>query len=253
MMPAPAALDAGRRRRRRPSSPDALTPRRLEVLVRLHGRGLDGAGAELLDALDTRRDELAAALGMASTQLPMPGGHEQVPRLMQLIESRLAAARAASAESRLGDARALADKLAAEAIQGFDGIELEQPVLAELARTTGFDDVAFRVGGEIVGLPRAFLGALLREVGGVTLTSLRVVPADHALRIGYRGARCTGSFRLRLEPPDTKRTCVVIDLDAARVRAATDELNAPAAYSPAHTAIDPRPRGPFADLSGGAP
>lgn len=253
MMPAPVSLDVGLRRRRRALPPDALTPRRLEVLVRLHRKDLDGAGAELLDALDTRRDELAAALGVASTDLPLPGGPEQVPRLIALIETRLAAMRSGATEVRLGEARTLANRLAAEAVFGFDGIELERTTLAELARTPGYDDVAFRVGGEVVGLSRVFLAALLRETAGVTLTSLRVVAGECSMRIGYRGPRCTGSFRLRLEPPTSKRVCVVVDLDAARTRASTDGPEVRPVYSPENTPLDPRPRGPFAELSGGAP
>ena len=253
MMPAPATLDVGHRRRRRSREGDTrddLTPRRLEVLVRLYRKDLDGAGAELLDALDTRRDELAGTIGVAPTELPMPGGHEQLPALVALIETRLLAAKTDRVDRKLGEARGLADRVAAESVRGFDGIELDQRLLAELAALGGYDVVGFRVDAELLGIGRALLAALLREVGTVRLTSLRIVAAERALRVGYEGRGCTGWFRIRLEPPLTPRVCVVVDLDAVRpVPVAEDDP----VYAPAHTWIDPRPRGPFAALEETSP
>lgn len=251
MTPAPCTTTApSLRRRRTPATRDDLTPRRLEVLVRLHRKGLDGAGTELLDALDVRRDELAAAIGVAATTLPMPGGHEQLPALVALVEAKLLEAKTNRAESRLVDAQRLASAVAAEAVHGFDGIELDQKLLAELAAISGYDVVGFRVDGEVIGIGRGFIAALLREVGTVRLTSFRVVAGHGALRVGYEGERCTGWFRLRLETPETRRICVVVDLDAARTVPVTEDEPM---YSPAHTWLDPRPRGPFVAFVGGAP
>lgn len=251
MTPAPCTIAApSPRRRRAASNPDEITPRRLEVLVRLHRRDLDGAGAELLDALDTRRDELADAIGVATTALPMPGGREQLSALVALIEGRVAQAKAARAGTRLVEAERLAGIVAGEAVVGFDGIELDHVVLAELAGVTGYDTIVFSVGSEPIGVSRTLVASVLREVGGVELTSLRVVAEEQALRVGYYSKRCTGWLRLLLEPPDTKRVCVVVDLDAVRSYPVPED---DVVYSPAHTWTDPRPRGPFAQLAGGAP
>lgn len=221
----PAPLDVpapSRNRRRRAPTPETLTMTRLRVLCALHRRNLDGAGAELCDALDTRRDELAATLGMATTDLPMPGGPEQVPRLVAIIEARLAETKTKAAGARVAEAHLVAARLADEAVHGFDGIELDQKLLGELAGIAGYDVIAFRIAGEVFGFGRTFIGALLREVGSVTLTSLRVVGEERSLRVGYEGKRATGWFRLRLEIPDPRRTCVVVDLDGARARVSSN-------------------------------
>lgn len=235
MIPAPAVIDPPVRRRARRAPPrDVLTVRRLEVLTSLHRRGLDGAGAELLDALDCRRDELAECLGVQNSELPLPGGAEQVPRIVALIERTLAEMRVATAESRLVEAQRLATCLAEESVRGLDGFELDMPRLGALVAVTGFDVVGFRVGGEVVGVGRVFVAAMLREVGSVSLTSFRVVPAESSIHIGYVGAHTTGRFRLRLVTPDARRVCVVVDLDSLH----RDPLVEDSVYSPANTPSD---------------
>lgn len=224
MIPAPAAIDPPVRRRPRRAPPrDALTVRRLEVLASLHRRGLDGAGAELLDALDCKRDELAECLGVPTSELPLPGGAEQVPRIVTLIERRLAEMRVAMAEARLVDAHRLAAQLAEESVRGLDGFELDMPRLSALVAVSGFDVVGFRVGGDVMGVGRMFVTALLREVGSVSLTSFRVVPSESAIHIGYTGAHTAGRIRLRLVTPDVRRVCVVVDLDALHREPLADE------------------------------
>lgn len=238
MIPAPAAIDPPVRRRvRRAPARDVLTMRRLEVLMSLYRRGLDGAGAELVDALDCRRDELARCLGAPSLELPLPGGAEQVPRIVALIDQRLAEMRVAQAENRLVEAERLAARLADESVPGLDGFELDMPLLGALVAVTGFDVVGFRIRGEVVGIGRVFVAAMLREVGTVALTSFRVVPAESSIHIGYTGAHCNGRFRLRLLTPDVRRVCVVVDLDALHREPLADE----SVYSPANTPSDAAP------------
>lgn len=205
--------------RRTRGARDAITVRRLEVLLRLHRRDLDGAGAELLDALDTRRDELAGCLGISCSDLPLPGGPEQLPRLVALVETRLRELRDDHAVSRATEAHRLAARLAEESVYGLDGWELDQPCLDALVAVSGFDLVGFRIDDEVLAVGRCFAAALLREVGNVTLTVLHLAPSERALHVAYRGSIATGRFRLRLEPPRPDRICVVVDLDAIRTHA----------------------------------
>lgn len=214
---------AVRTRRRQSISRDDLTLRRLEVLVRLHRRDIEGAGAELIDALDTRRDELASSLGLTSVDLPLPGGAEQLPSIVALIEARVSSMRGDASEARGAEAARLASRIAEEAIHGFDGIELDLPLLVALVAVPGFDVVAFKLGDELLGVGRLFVAALLREIGTVRLTSLRVVHEECALRVTYEGAHAHGWFRLRLEAPNARRACVVVDLESVRAGKSADE------------------------------
>ncbi|MFO0692922.1 MAG: hypothetical protein U0230_05150 [Polyangiales bacterium] len=232
--------------RRRGCRGHDLTLGRLLTLVRLHRRGLDGAGTELLDLLDVRRPELAGALGLSSVELPLPGGPEQLPALARLVEARALASKEDGVRSRRAEAEAAAARLAAEAAFGLGGVELDLGRLVEVVGIGAFDLLGFRLAGEVHAIPRTTLATLVREIATLRLDSLRVVPEDRCLRVGWAGARHRGSFRLVLEPPDVRRTCVVVDLDAA-LEGPSDvaELD-PSAVVPW---LDPRPRRPFASLA----
>lgn len=246
-MPVSPALPRRGRPRRAPGGPEPVTLRQLRGLVRLVRDGTDGSVEAVVALLEQERDSLAGLLGWAPDEVPRPGelgaAETFVRRFLTWDESR----RESRGKERLVEAEVLAARVVEESVLAPDGIEVGGEALRALVALGGFDVVGFRSRGEVHGFGRTLLSAILSELRGVGIETLRFEPEGGRLVVGYRAKKSRGCFRLVAERPDVRRLVVVVDLDAL-VRP-TSELGH--VYSPPNTATESEVPAPFGALVAG--
>lgn len=210
-----------------------ITLNHVRALGRFRRIDPDGADAELRLLLREHRADLTESFGLDDSRLPDPEATGAPELLLGLIERVTAGRLEQRLDGGLERATGLATRTACESMRSLNGVLLPLQHLGELARTPGYEELVFVLGGERHGLARRLLAVVLKELESAELGTVVVTPVPR-LRIPYRTPRSRGVFDLRLRPQIPTRECVIVDLDTI-----PPAPTRPPVYSPANTPFVP--------------
>jgi hypothetical protein len=189
----------------------ALSLKQLRDLARLHADGIEGAGQEIEITLNNEPEEIAAVLGVGMDIIErVRSSDSPSTNLARLIEGHHRRKRQARVQDVQSDAYRLAELLGVTCVLSARGlVTMDLRLLAELLRfATGFDRLAFRVGGDMRSVDLRVLRALFRECRGVEVTDLHL--GDEHLVLSYRTGRSQGLVRLLHRAPEVTERILVV-------------------------------------------